>query len=243
MTDSEIFPRKLYPFATAITANSNTQTLVLKEKFKSLSHKISFVPNGVYLQEYVYNPNSNEVKIVAIGRVSELKDTYLLLSTLNKLVRNGIANVKVEWIGALYEWNEHQTEYYEKCEKFRVENNLQDYWEWIGQVDNVNDYLRKASLAVHVLNGEGFPNALCEAMSLGIPVVASDFADHGLIVTTDINGYLVKMKDGEGLYNSIVKFIELTEEKRKTMSKNAYSTAIEKFSLEKMTENYLTLLQ
>lgn len=242
-TRDKIFPRKLYFLSDFITANSQSQTLHLERLFPRFKRKIVYVPNGVYKQEYIYSTGRGVLTLTSIGRVSELKDTKILIEAINNL-RAGYPSIKfkVYWVGALFDANPDDSAYFQECNNLIFEYGLEEIWEWTGQVSDVKAILFKSDLLVHMSHGEGFPNAICEAMSYGIPVVASNLMDHPYIVQSNKNGYLVDMGDLNGLVKAISSFIELKQEEKLEMSKSAFTTAQNSFSLEKMTSTYHELL-
>lgn len=69
-----------------------------------------------------------------------------------------------------------------------------------GRVDDVYTLLRSADLFIMASAFEGFPNALCEAMACGVPVVASDCpSGPSEIVRDGVDGVLVDVGDRAAL--------------------------------------------
>jgi len=239
----KIFPRKLYRWANYITANSKSQTLQLEQLFPNLREKIKYIPNGVHDQEYLYQPKENELTVVSIGRVSFLKDTKVLIKAIYRLkVLIPNMKLKVFWVGAKFDSNSEDCSYYTSCCEMLKELGMDNYWEWIGQISDVKTVLAKSDLLVHMSHGEGFPNAICEALSFGIPVIASAVMDHPFIINHKKNGYLVESGNLEGLVGALHHFALKSIEQRSQMSKNAFQTAQVSFSLEKMTSRYYQLI-
>jgi GalNAc-alpha-(1->4)-GalNAc-alpha-(1->3)-diNAcBac-PP-undecaprenol alpha-1,4-N-acetyl-D-galactosaminyltransferase len=240
----KIFPRKLYWLTNYITANSRSQTICLENLFERYKSRIVYIPNGVYDSEYLYDPPSEKIVIASIGRVSELKRTKSLINAVCSLKASfPHIEFKVYWIGAAFDATNHDTSYYDECCKLLEDRGLNSIWKWTGQIKNVKELLSDCSILVHVSRGEGFPNAICEAMSYGIPVIASNVMDHPYIVQHRLNGFLVDIDNSNDLEIALSDFVVMSIEERVKMSKAAFDTAIQSFSLDNMTSAYLELLQ
>lgn len=93
-----------------------------------------------------------------------------------------------------------------------------------GFVKDVRPHLEKIDLALLPSLGEGIPLSLLEAMSLGIPVVATKVGGIPEIVEEDRNGLLVPPNDTEALIGAISRATDLINYQRLSRG------ALEKFS-------------
>lgn len=91
-----------------------------------------------------------------------------------------------------------------------------------GAVQDVRSVLLNSEIFVLTSDFEGIPNALLEAMALGMPVVATDCTPGGaaLLIDNGINGFLVKKGDFNNVADSVCKFIEDASLERR-MAENA----------------------
>ncbi len=240
----KIFPRKLYFLADYITVNSITQSNHLKKIFPFYKQKIIFIPNGVHEQKNIYSFSENEIIITSIGRVSSLKNTKILIEAIN-YVKNNYPNltVKVYWVGACFDVKKEDSSYFQDCQKMIRAYELESIWEWTGQITSVKNILLQTQLLVHMSYGEGFPNAICEAMSFGIPVVASNVMDHPYIIRNCENGFLAQSIDSAALTKIIVQFLDMSIDERYKISKSAFESAINSFSLDVMSASYFKLIK
>lgn len=91
-----------------------------------------------------------------------------------------------------------------------------------GQVNDVEEKIRDATVYALSSISEGMPNALMEAMSLGLPVVATDCPSGGprQLIINGQNGLLVKNDDENDMANAIIKLLE-NEEYAENLGNNA----------------------
>mgnify|MGYP000894975165 CR=1 FL=1 len=103
-----------------------------------------------------------------------------------------------------------------------------------GKVDNVIDIIKDAGIFVLTSDYEGIPNALIEAMCLGLPVVSTDCSPGGarLLIENNINGIIVPRGNVQSIANAVNFLIENPSEAQK-MGANAQNI-IERFSPEKI---------
>jgi GalNAc-alpha-(1->4)-GalNAc-alpha-(1->3)-diNAcBac-PP-undecaprenol alpha-1,4-N-acetyl-D-galactosaminyltransferase len=77
----------------------------------------------------------------------------------------------------------------------------------LGEVDNVDLLLASASIYVLPSVLEGFPNALCEAMAGGLPVIAFDSIPYESIVDNGVNGIILKERTPANLAREIDRLV------------------------------------
>lgn len=69
----------------------------------------------------------------------------------------------------------------------------------MGHKPNPYPYIKASDLFIMSSRTEGFPNVVLEALTLGIPVVASNCVDFKGIIYEGINGYVVEKNNIESL--------------------------------------------
>ncbi len=85
-----------------------------------------------------------------------------------------------------------------------------EYVKLMGNSDNLDKELAKGALYAFSSDWEGLPNALIEAMALGLPVVATDCPCGGprTVIQNEVNGLLVPIKDQKAMEEGIARLIE-----------------------------------
>ncbi|MFP5264495.1 MAG: glycosyltransferase family 4 protein [Blastocatellia bacterium] len=102
-----------------------------------------------------------------------------------------------------------------------------------GAVANPNAFLKQASLFVLPSRYEGFPNALCEAMACGLPVIATD-CKYGPqeIVRHNVDGLLIPRDDGNALIGAMKRLMTSRGERDRLAGRAP--EVIDRFALERV---------
>lgn len=98
----------------------------------------------------------------------------------------------------------------EILEKIIEENQAEAYIKLMGASDSLEKELADAALFAFTSDWEGLPNALMEAMALGLPIVATDCPCGGprTIMTHEKDGLLIPIKDQKALEDAVNRLIE-----------------------------------
>jgi len=98
-----------------------------------------------------------------------------------------------------------------------------------GLVENVEDYLATCDVFVLPSYREGMPRALLEAMSMGIPAIATNIRGCREIVVEGENGYLYTPHDVKTLTELLNQVYEQEAKERKYFAENARSHIVNYF--------------
>lgn len=111
---------------------------------------------------------------------------------------------------------------------------------WLGSRVDTEGWLAAMDLFVHTADFEGMPNAVMEAMAMGLPVVASAVDGSRELIRDGITGYLVSPRDTSGFARRIDALIDDPDLARE-MGNRAHDDVIKRFDLKRMIESYHTL--
>lgn len=110
-----------------------------------------------------------------------------------------------------------------------------------GNIADVDEYYKSSEIFAFTSSSEGFPNAIGEAMSAGLPVVAFDcIAGPSDMVTDGVDGYLVPVFDYD-IFKQKLMLLMSEEDLRKKMG-NAAAVNIQKYSADHVCKKYYDLL-
>ena len=181
--------------------------------------------------EWVYHeyPRDNiRNTISAIGRLCDQKD-YVTLIQAFEIVHRVYRDYNLEIYG-------------EGPDKAKIENlieylNLQNCVMLKGVCKNAIQRIADTRMFVLSSKYEGMPNALMEAMGVGLPVISTDCPNGPAeLIENGINGMLVPVGDVQTLAKAIIYLIE-NPKKAEAMGKNA-RTILKTHSIETQANKY-----
>jgi glycosyltransferase involved in cell wall biosynthesis len=119
---------------------------------------------------------------------------------------------------------------------------LTDVVQLVGWIDSnaAADRLRQADILVLPSYMEGMPNALIEAMSAGLPVVATDVGAVVDVVADGISGFVIPPRDADRLFNALRELL-LDSALRARMGHAGWQIAKDKFSVERAVDQIVEL--
>lgn len=172
------------------------QTEDAREYYKKNNIDVSsskVIPNAVN-PEFICEPYKGIRRkvIVGVGRLTEQKNFSLLIKAFYN-----ISDKYPEYILEIYGDGELRSQLQILVKELGIENKVK----FLGYVNNIIEYLQSSSLFVLSSNFEGMPNALIEAMALGIPVISTDCPAGGSksLINNGENGILIPIGDVECL--------------------------------------------
>jgi glycosyltransferase involved in cell wall biosynthesis len=145
--------------------------------------------------------NKNDINFVSVGRLHEAKGYDKLIRAIDKLNKENILpnNFKFRLYG-----NGPQKETLENLIK---EYHLEDKVFLMGQVMNPYKYLKNSDLFILSSRYEAFGLVIIEALTLGIPVLATENHATNKIIKHKEIGYITE-NSSEGIYNGLKYILE-----------------------------------
>ena len=216
-------------FCSKIICVSNFDKKIAIKNNIAPTNKLITIHNGVKVREDV-DLSKKEInyplKIVFIGRLVKQKDPMLLLKAYNQLKQELKDKSEVLIIG--------EGEKRKNLEVFIRTNNLNEKVKLLGVLprEKVLAILKESNIFVLTSNWEGFPRSILEAMSYGLPIIASNVGGVQESVSEEC-GFVVEKGNLEAVKLSLEKLIQDLELVRR-MGKSSQERLKDYFSLAKM---------
>jgi glycosyltransferase involved in cell wall biosynthesis len=225
------FLRVIWKNASAIIANSNglrDLALAFDSRFE-----IPIIPNGVDLDKYtVPERDWTSPRLLSAGRIVHQKGLDLGLRALSQLK-------DLEWTWSIA----GDGPQLENLKSLSAELGIQErvhFLGWQAREDLTKQYQR-ANIFLFPSRHEGMPNAVLEAMSTGLPVVATRIAGSEELVIEGETGLLVQTENVDELRESFRRIL-VDPGQRKKMGLASRQRVEKNYSWRNVAEQYKSLL-
>jgi glycosyltransferase involved in cell wall biosynthesis len=142
--------------------------------------------------------------IVSVGRLTAQKNQALLIRAFARIAGRTKEKLRLYGAGELREELQALIESLGLSERVRL----------MGLSGNVAGDVRNARMFVLSSDYEGLPNALLEAMAMGLPCVSTDCQGGGpaMVIENGVNGLLTPIGDEEALAAAMLRLLQNPEE-------------------------------
>jgi glycosyltransferase involved in cell wall biosynthesis len=208
----------------------------LIEKFNGHPEKVLYVHNGfdlIRIKSLAMTPLSQAKTcpwILTCCRLQDQKDFHTLVAAFAQLDTSPLPELIVVGGGSMQEQIEAWARQYGVHDRLRI----------TGFVGNPFQWIRQADIFVLSSHYEGFGNVIVEAMTLGVPVVASNCRwGPSEVVVPGTSGALFEPGDVDTLAHVIQEWLDHPK-LRSTLAKGALERS-ECFRMENMTAGYASI--
>lgn len=181
-----------------------------------VQNKSVIIPNPLFEDQLIdiNRPLEPTYRIISVGRLVDQKNFKMLILALKDL-ENYYPKYKLDIYG---EGNKR-----EELNNLIIKNKLEGKVSLRGNSDRIFDELQNSDMFVLTSDYEGMPNALIEAMAMGLPVISTDCKGGGakFLIQDDINGLLIPIGDQDALVKAMKKLIEDREFAEDHLGRNA----------------------
>lgn len=239
---------RLACFADLIIANSNSG------KRHSVANgfperKILVIPNGIDTEYFRFDPEGrrqvrlawgvgeDEILVGLSARLDPMKGHPVFLEAASHIARK-CGDVRFVCLGG------GPADYAEALKQRAAVLGLTSQLIWAGPQDDMPAVYSALDIASSSSSyGEGFSNAIAEAMACGLPCVVTDVGDSALIVGD--TGIVVPSGDHRALAAEIRRLAKLSSQQRREMGAACRARVVSEFGIERLllrTEQVLDLV-
>ena len=195
----------LFPKASGCVFQTEGQREFFPEYLRAKSRIILNPVNEKYIGR---KPVTQRNKTIShVGRLVDFKNQPLLIRAFAKVYQKYPEYDLKIYGGDSFDGTK---EILEQCIR---EHRLEKIVHLVGASDNLAEEIEGTAFFAFTSDWEGLPNALIEAMTLGLPVIATDCPCGGpkTIIRHGVNGHLIPVKDEQALVDAMCYLIEHPE--------------------------------
>ncbi|NFT91820.1 glycosyltransferase family 4 protein [Clostridium botulinum] len=170
--------------------------------------------------------------LIYVAEFSKRKNQIFLINSLKKLIDEGFSDVKLLLLG--------DGKMFDNIKSYSDELGISDNIIFTGYTKKTCMYYQLSDVCVSSSRIEGLPFNIVEAMSTGLPIVASNIKGHSDLVKQNKNGYLFEYNNVDEFCDYIKKIYcnkELQHQMRICSSQSS-----KKYSIENVLDNTVDII-
>ena len=213
--DCKLLVRLSYKYSDVIISQQDEMTNELLEILHLPHYKIKTLYNPLdtlLIDENIKEPSpykDNEKKTIFVwtGRIAPEKGQDVLINAF-KIVNDQIPNAHLYFIGKFSDKDSYYRTLISLIETYKLTERIH----FMGFDRNPHRWIKHADCFIQPSRKEGLPNALIEAMYIGVPVVATrcvNIIDR--IITEGYNGYIVNPDCINYMAEAMIKALKLKD--------------------------------
>jgi len=226
-----LFIERVFSLLTnkVISVSESEKREILRYKIVK-QDKIVVIKNGVKVNEknhYLSKIMNEKFIILNVNRFNYQKNPELVLKIGERLKSDYEIEFEILVLGNGDDYNKIEEEINKK--------GLGDNIKLLGNVEDIENYYKRADCFVSTSRWEGLSLAVLEAMSFGIPVIATNVVGNMDLIKHKHNGFLFELDKT----NDACKYMEMIykdKDLRKRISENAFNTVKNEYNLENMVK-------
>ena len=223
--------RWLYPKAKGVIA----QTEMAKRLYASqyINSNVCVIGNPI---KQVHNNRDliRENIVLTVGRLIESKHHDRLIEIFAKISRH-------DWKLVIVGDNAIKQKNMARLKTLIQNLNMDGKINLAGNQQDVDSYYLRSKIFASTSTSEGFPNAIGEALSAGLPVIAFDcVAGPSVLIQHEINGLLIPLFNYEAFKVGLENLM-MDDLKRIKMASNA-SSSVSRFTSDNISGDYLNFI-
>lgn len=230
-------------FSDHIVCNSDSSRKIWEEYYPYYNNKLSVIYNTVNLSPVTedYIPKKeNKTHIIIAASYQYLKNPIGVIEAICLMTDQEKSKFQINWYGRK-EVTKGNTQAFEESKYLIKKNKLEDIIYLHGETKDIVNKIYQSDAVGLFSEYEGLPNTICEAMTLGKPIIMTKVSDYSILIDNN-NGFLCDWRDPVTIKASLIKMSSLSKDELINMGENSYIKAKKLFSSDAVIEKWIDLL-
>lgn len=221
-------------------SNSDAAKTKFAQYYPHLASKLITIYNIVELplivSEYTLKQNG-KLKVIVPASYREIKNPLRLLEAVSMMPIDEKRKLKIDWYGDI----KSGRVMYEHMVRFIDENQLKDIIVLHDSTNDIANRINEADMVGLFSTSEGLPNAICEGMMLGKPIIMTRVSDYDVLVD-ESNGFLCDADNTQSIVEALCAATKCTEKNLEVMGNNSKQKAQKLFSEKTVIEQWKQII-
>lgn len=231
-------------YSDAIVCNSENARNMWLKYYPQYENKLNVIYNTVTLQpvstEYIPKRDSR-LHIVVAASYQYLKNPIGVVKALALMSDEEREKIRIDWYGRK-EVVRGDTIAYDEAIELIKQHGLGDVIALHGDTKEIHDRMQEADMIALFSSREGLPNAICEGMTLGKPVIMSKVSDYDVLID-ESNGFLCDWDSADSIRDALLRASSLSVEELRKMGECSERKAKMMFSNETIIDKWIELIK
>lgn len=213
-------------FSDVLVCNSHNAKTMWEKYYPQYKDKLNVIYNPVILPEITseYIPKRDgKLHIVVAASYQYLKNPIGLIKALTLLNEEERKKIKVNWYGRIEIIKGDSFAYHESLSIIK-EYKLEEVIYLNEETKDIANKMNEADVVALFSELEGLPNAICEGMMIGKPIIMTKVSDYNSLIDSS-NGFLCEWDDPKSIYYALQELIEISTNELIELGKQSISKA------------------
>ena len=183
-----------------------------EEHYPQYKDKYSVIYNYIEIPEAFLDDDhrylsDGKLKISVAASYQELKNPIRVIEAVSSLSDEERARLEINWYGRIEVTTGNRATYDRAVQMIR-ERQLEDCIHLYPETKEIYDIMHKSDVVGLFSTVEGLPNAICEAMIIGRPIVMTRVSDYSVLVRD--NGLLCDFDSTDSIKEALVELLRMS---------------------------------
>lgn len=229
-------------YSDFIVCNSYNAMSLWREFNPHYSSKLTVIYNPVILPrittDYILKKDGR-LNLVIAASYQYLKNPLGLIKALALMDIKTRDRIRINWYGRI-EITEGDTAAFDESMKLIIKNNLESIIFLNESIKDIANKMNEADIVALFSELEGLPNAICEAMMIGKPIIMTRVSDYRNLVD-ETNGFLCDANSPESIKYALEQAINLSEKSLLKLGLSSKAKAERLFSPNAIVDQWIKL--
>lgn len=237
----ELFFTRFEKYASLKVCNSENGLNLYKKNFPQFANKLTTIYNIIetpHVSTLYQVRKENKTYIIVAASYREVKNPYGLLDALSLMNDTEKEMFCITWYG---DNQNAQLPYYVNLSKEVSKRGLGGCLTLKDATKEIADRMNESDVVALFSSSEGLPNAICEGMMLGKPIIMTRVSDYKILVD-DSNGVLCDWDNPESIKDAVLAMAYSTKEELLYMGEQSKKKAVDLFSYRSAINQWCSII-